>query len=250
MRNLYIFGDSFGEEKPLGYPENHPLHHEVMALTSYHDLIRQSKVFDRVISYAEGGSNLWKQYLLLKKHLATIAPHDVVIWFETHPGRLVSKCGKNLPNFNSVERLLAEARNSSKSIPNREHVIRICQAAKDYFLLLQRPEYDHFAHDAIKKAAHDLRPDIYWIPCFPMEHLGQSIKKVLAYAYSIENQEFSKYINMSDHYDLRRNHMIQRNHELFAVNLLEHILYNTPLRFDQFVKPNKKDCNIYFRPKK
>ena len=245
MKNLYIFGDSFGEEIPLGFQPEHGLHQRVMSLVSYHDIIRDSGLFNQVYVFAEGGSNLWKQFVLFKEKIQEIQPDDVVIWFETHPGRLVSKCGRHLPNLNSVERLLHSLK-ISKYNNDTQHQINLCESAINYFKFLQRDDYDDFAHSAIKDGINSLKPNTHWIQCFNTTKNGLKIDQVLGNAYTIENREFSKYINLSNYIDLRRNHMIEENHVIFAHNLLEYIQHGTEIFFDKFVTPKYKDCSIYF----
>jgi hypothetical protein len=247
VRNLYIFGDSFGEEVPIGFPPEHTLHQRVMALVSYHDIIRDSGLFNKVNSFAEGGSNLWKQFVLFKEKIQEIHPDDIVVWFETHPGRLTSKCGVNLPNLNSAERHLRNhLLNSKISGADFQHRTNIHEAAINYFKFLQRDDYDEFAHSAIKDTINKLRPNIYWIPCFNTKHNGLRIDQILANAYSIENHEFSKYLDLPHYIDLRRNHMIEENHAIFARNFIEYIQNGTEICFDKFVTPKQEDCSIYF----
>ena len=246
VRNLYIFGDSFGEEVPIGFPPEHTLHQRVMALVSYHDIIRDSGLFNKVYTFAEGGSNLWKQFVLCKEKIKEIQPDDVVVWFETHPGRLTSKCGINLPNLNSVERLLHNHLKYSKiSDADYQHRTNIYEAAISFFKFLQRDDYDEFAHITVKAAIDKLRLGIHWIPCF-ISYNRLKIDQVMANAYHIENREFSKYIDFPHYIDLRRNHMTEENHAIFARNLIEYIQNGTEICFDKFVTPKQEDCSIYF----
>ncbi len=246
MRNLYIFGDSFGEEVPLAFPPEHRLHQRVMKLVSYHDIVRDSGLFNKVYTFAVGGSNLWKQFVLFKEKIQEIQPNDVVVWFETHPGRLTSICNINLPNLNSVERLLHQLKNSKTSDDDYRYKTNIYEAAIGYFKFLQRHDYDEFAHSSIKDAINKLHSGIHWIPCFITKCNQLRIEQVLGNAYFVENREFSKYIDLSLYIDLRRNHMIEENHAIFARNLVEYIQNGTKICFDRFVSPKQEDCSIYF----
>lgn len=246
MKNLYIFGDSFGEEVPLAFPPNNNFHSRVMSLVSYHGIIRSSGLFSNVYTLAEGGSNFWNQFQVFQETLEKIKSDDTVIWFETHPGRLRSRCGHNLPNINSVEKLRSTLTFISDRADEYHYQHTLFGAAIDYFKFLQRDDYDDFAHISIKNFICKIRPDVYWIPCFVTKQNGLKHDQVLSHAYAIENFEFNKHIDVSVHIDLRRNHMIAENHKIFACNLIESIEKKVELKFDNFVKPQPSDCSIYF----
>lgn len=251
-RDLIIFGDSYGEEQLVNYPKGHVLHNDVHSLISYHQLLRDSNKFKSVKSYAVGGIKLWAQYqLFLKKYTGD----ELVVWFITDPLRFIINSPKlpeiRVSSFPSLELLIynAEQRNES------EEEIRLLRAAREYMLYMQDIDEESFKHlkilEEIKNHAKD---NVIFIDNF---NFYKQSKLPLFMVFRHENEKFigSKEPNRYQEFckvyiDIRRNHMIEENHRLFADQLINKIETGKEIDMTNYVSPNTKDFAKYFRIKK
>jgi hypothetical protein len=243
MSKLLIFGDSFGEENAYAYPPSHDMYQEHKKLISFHGILRNSGVFTSVTTYAVGGTDLWSQYQLFVKHNE---PDATVLWFETHPGRIVSRCGVNLANYNSVlNRIEQHTTGYYKDNPDNEHKLKVLHAAKSYFEYLQREDYDLYAHkkmiDDIKKQSHR----VTFIPCFHSCVTRVDGMGVLSDATILENNIFNN--ESRGHWDIRRNHITEENHVILAQQIIDHFKNGAQIWCNSFVEPQKSDFTKYFK---
>lgn len=250
MKDLLIFGDSFGEEINATFPEKHPLYELAHKTLSYHSLLRESNKFKSVTTYAMGGSSLWSQFKLFKEKYTG---NELVVWFITDPSRFVinSDDGEiRISGLQSAEYLLDESiRNKNNT--NRTQLLR---SAIDYIVYMQDREEDVFKHgkilDEIKNIVGD---NLTFIDSF---NFYQNQPYTLHNRYMEDNKILLGTTNLTDYHkirvlyhDLRRNHMIEETHRLFAKELIKKIETGIEIDMTGNVKPNPKDFSKYFLKK-
>jgi hypothetical protein len=251
-RNLLIFGDSYAEEQLIAYPRGHYYHKLVHSTTSYHEILRRSELFSKIKVYAVGGSDLWSQFKLFKEHYTE---NDQVLWIITHPGRLSLSPRCHYPNLSSCLNLLHAHTNNPQlvnSVGNKQKITEI-NAAIEYFKYLKRNDYDMYVQESILNDILKISKDAILIPAFHDSFGTVPTEDYLGKLFIKENIVFNvdtveKYMKkLETHYDLRRNHMIEENHVIFAEQLIERIRNGTEIDYSKFVYPDTKDIDKYFK---
>lgn len=251
-KNLLIFGDSYGEEDMVAYPNLHPMYSEYRKLKSFHAYLRESNEFRSVKSFAVGGSDLWSQY---EKFLKSYTGNEVVVWFVTHPGRIRTRSGSLLSNLSSCEHMLWEFEHGQYKSRNSDTQIQELKAAIGFYMYLYDEEKELFLHKKIMEAiTKSINPnDCIIVDSF--NTFNKTDAPSIGYAFGLENSVFVKSYNMADyyelvktHHDVRRNHMTEANHKIFAEELLSHIKTGSKINYRRFVKPSPEDFDMYFKP--
>jgi hypothetical protein len=245
LPDLQIYGDSFGEEEPQAFHHSHAMYREYKNLLSYHTLLRDSGLFRSVTTFAVGGSDLWTQReLFLKNYTGT----QLVLWFETHPGRLTSPCGLQMPNLNSAEHRLYEHREGFyKNAANNDHIVQVLDAACDFFTHLMNDDYESFAQREMVADIRNRCASALVLPCFDKSiTFDPQTRRSLISAFITENNVFQDVWNRG-HWDIRRNHMTEANHRILAQQLIDYYRSGQPPSLTGWVAPNPAERSKYFR---
>ncbi len=247
MEDLLIYGDSFGEEENVTFPKKHPLHEKAHKLLSFHQLLRESNLFNSVITYAKGGTSLWSQYKIFRE---TYKGEGRVVWFITHPCRFIvnSPNGElRITSLASVEQQIWEA----ERLPNTSVEVGLLKSAKDYIVYMQDIEEESFKHQKLLEEIQKTVGDkLVLVDSF---NFFKNTKLPLYIVSRLENEMFigsGKPIDYQKHrriyHDLRRNHMIEENHRLFCNQLINKIQTGEEIDMSDYFKPNPKDFAKYF----
>ena len=250
MKDLLIFGDSFGEEENATFPDKHPMYNQAHSLLSYHTLLRESGKFNNVVSYAKGGSRLWAQFKLFKEHYTG---NEHVVWFITDPCRFVINIDDTevrIAGLQSAEYLLEESKRNKDNY--RSELIK---SAIDYILYMQDREEDEFKHikilEEIEKIAGN---NLVYIDSFNF-FKNQTLS--LHSVYLKENEQLLGLHNLVDYHkfklsyhDLRRNHMTKETHKLFAKELIKKIETGEEIDMSSHTYPSYIEFSKYFVLKK
>jgi hypothetical protein len=253
-KNLLIFGDSYAEEQLIAYPRGHQYHDLVHNTVSYHSVLRNSELFERVISHGIGGSDLWSQFKLFKLYYTG---QETVLWFLTHPGRISLDDDEHdhYPNLDSCLNLLYNHENNPKLIKsstNNEKIEKIL-AAISHFKYLKRDDYDCYVQERIVSDIVNIAPNVILIPVFYNSFGNVHCQDSLGNIYLKENVTFNldtseKYMKkLENYYDLRRNHMIEKNHIILGNQLIDLIRNNISIDYSKFVYPDDQDIDKYFK---
>lgn len=253
MKDLLIFGDSFGEEMNVTFPTDHPMHKFVHSQISYHSILRNSGYFKSVTSYAMGGASLWSQFKLFKEKYKG---NEQVLWFLTDPSRFTITYTEQddyvdteirMTGLPVAEYLLKEAEKENKVVRTR-----VLKSAIDYMIHMQDREEDVYKHIKIlEDIENTVGSDLTVIDSFKiLDKTKFSIQK----HYEAENKILCDGQDMYHtlrlfYYDLRRNHMINENHHIFARKLLDKMLTGKDIDGTGFIKPKRSDFDKYFRKK-
>ena len=214
---LEVWGDSFAEEELIAYPPGHPAHEHYRKHRSWHSILRQIGKWSKIVVYARGGSDMWSQLRDFKRN----THHSDVLWFETHPGRLTSPCGIFLANLTNIEhRIVEHTVGFYKNNPNNDHTLKVLRAARDYYIHLQDINYDRWAQAEMIDEIRRLAPHTRFIPCFQDCITRDCASGPLIDATIAEQSRFQDLLSEGKMWDLRRNHMCERNH----VNLAHAIM--------------------------
>ena len=247
-KDLLIFGDSYGEEELVAYPQGHPLYSEVMKLKSFHEIIRESREFNSVTSYAKGGADLWSQYeIFLQKYTGK----ETVVWFVTQSRRLTVD-NVSAPNLSSAEFLLWTY--ESGNMPYDAKTVSLIKSVIDFFTYLQNDKQEIFLH---KKILEDIKlrvPNITFVNGFATDELPYNEENALCKVFHNENRlflntkDYTKYQDfIKKYYDLRRNHMTEENHMILAEQLLNTILLGLEFDYSRFKIQDLSDFSKYFK---
>ena len=251
-KDLLIFGDSYGEEELVAYPPLHPMYKEYKKLKSFHSYLRESAEFRSVKSFAVGGSDLWSQY---ETFLESYTGNEIIIWFITHPGRIRTRSGSLLSNLPSCEHMLWEYEHGQYKNRNSDVQIQELKAAIGFYMYLYNEDKELFLHKKIIEEIQSLVPPSNLIMIDSFNTLGKKNAPSIGYAFGTENGVFVKSNDMADyyalvktHHDIRRNHMTDANHAIFAEELLTHIKTGASIDYKKFVRPSPEDFSMYFKP--
>lgn len=250
MPDLIIFGDSYAEEENSRFEHVFDIKKRYHDLTSYHEILRHSKKFNTVTSYGVGGSDLWSQFQIFKR---VYSKQKYVVWFLTRPGRITVD-DEHYSSYYTCQKLLYQHTNDSvlKKLPDNDLKISKIKAASEYFLFLDRPEYNNYVHEKIIKDIIELCPQVIFIPAFNNSFGNTISENCLTDVFMKENRNFGinstkKYFKTIEQYwDIRRNHMTEENHIILATQLLNLIEHNIPINYNLFVSSNTLDFNKYF----
>lgn len=229
MQKIVIFGDSYGD----------PYHITGQSHTiRYIDLLK--KEFD-VVSYAKTGCDLWSQFKLMQSLDLT---DSYVILFETEPGRITIG-NKHYASLNDTEAKIRMLDSNKNYHYSYEHL----NAAKNYFIYLQRDEYDVYVQKKILEDIQNMCAKLIIIPAFNTSTTAKpncSLYDVTAKEHHVWgvkklHELFPKYL------DTRLNHLTAENHKILATQITKCILDGTDFDFTSFVVPDKKDFDIYFK---
>jgi len=250
MKDLLIFGDSFAAETTNStikqFIEYVPVldHADRLKqqLISYHQLLRASRQFNSVTSYGIAGDDLWNQFRLFQYHYTG---KESVVFFETAPGRITSNNGtvcSNLATVNLTQGLIKRFERFGHHVPNLDQFKQIHNAAFEYFLHLQRDDFDQFVNQQIVSQIRKCVDDLVVIPCFPSSssYAGHSL-------LDISNSEFDPNFSASqDFVELRRNHLTEENHYILADQIVNYFRSKKPVDFELFLRAPNADIDQYF----
>lgn len=249
MKDLLIFGDSFGEEENATFPVTHPLHDLVHKSLSYHSLLRESKKFKSVTTYAKGGSSLWSQFKLFREKYTG---NELVVWFITDPSRFVINSVEGeirVPGLVAAEYMLDESIRY-----NQTTRAELLKSAIDYIVYMQDREEDEFKHRKIlDEIQHMVGSNLTFIDSFnffknqlyPMQNMYVDDNKILLGTANLKDYHKIRVL----YHDLRRNHMTEETHKLFAKELIKKIETGIEIDMTSKIKPNPKDFYKYFLKK-
>jgi hypothetical protein len=236
MIKLLIFGDSFGEEQFHWVPPDHPMYQTYTKLISYHSILRKSNIFESVTVHATGGSDLWSQYKLFNEHYTGT---ESVLWFETDPLRINGPNDERYTSVTSLENTIINERSQTVKTKMR--------AAINYFLYLQNDDYCMYVH---KKMIEDIKakcPNVYILPGFPACTSFKDFGKCLAEISSKERMDFGVDRNIErTHYDIRRNHITETNHNILAEQLIKYYKDGTPVDLGSLIHEHGEPMGKYF----
>lgn len=249
MKDLIIFGDSFAAEFKetliVEFLKNNKKNvlEQHNALISYHSLLRNSNKFNSVTSYGIEGDDLWHQF---KKFQEVYTGEELVVLFETGPNRLTSPEGIPCTNYNTVTHLQELALKFKDAFTKDLYAVadrrlKVYSAAAEYFLYLQRDDFDKFVHNAIIEEMKRINPNILIIPCFKSCKTYNNMSLV-----DITNFEFKPGKASTEVFDLRRNHLTEENHQVLANQIIKYFTDNTPVNFDEFIKTPNTNVSKYF----
>jgi len=246
MKDLLIFGDSFGAETATSmtrqFIEHVPLLKQAdlrrSQLISYHQLLRSSGQFRSVTSYGIAGDDLWNQFRLLQAHYTG---KESVVFFETAPGRITSPDGIACANLTTVNHMHLLIKRFGHRVANLDRFKQVQNAALEYFLHLQRPDLDQFVNQNIVVQLTKTVDDLLIIPCFPLSssYAGHSL-------LAISNSEFDPSRLSHDLFELRRNHLTEGNHHILADQIVNYFRSGKPLDFDLFLRTPNNNIDQYF----
>ena len=244
MKDLIIFGDSFAEEylqmTVFKFFKNDSKIVKSLStrneLISYHGLLRQSNQFNSVFSYGISGDDLWSQF---KKFQEVYSGKEQVIFFETAVGRITSPEGIQCPNYYTINYLRDLILKSGSSLHDTD-IDKILKAGADYFLYLQRDDFDTFANTAIINKIKEICAHALIIPCFKnsITYNGVSLS-------DISNYEFDPDYD-AHYFEIRRNHLTEENHEILANQIINYFISDNKINFELFDKKPNTNFNRYF----
>lgn len=245
MKKLLIFGDSFAEDDLQQFWTGHPIYHEYRKHKNWHWVVKNSGLYDEIECHAIGGSDLWSQYLLFLKYYSGV---EDVLWFETTFGRLSSPDGKDhYTNLNCIDMRLYELLHGRLKGRDLETVERL-QAARNYFLYLQRDDLDKFTHDSIIKEIYKKCPKVQMIPCFEQSTSCTKSNNNLNTINFLELDGFN--INYGElvktHWDIRRNHMTEENSLILGNQIVKLLTTGIDIDYSLFLKPTPDQISKYF----
>lgn len=229
MKNILIFGDSYGDPYHV-MGQSHTIR--------YIDLLK--KEFD-VVSYAKAGSDLWSQFKLMQ---SIDVSDSYVVLFETEPGRITID-NKHYASLNDTEAKIRML-NSNK---NYHYSYEYLNAAKNYFIYLQRDDYDIYVQKKIIEDIQKMCNKLIIIPAFNTSTTAKSNNSL----YSITAKEHQAwgikklYDLFPEYADTRLNHLTTENHKVLATQITKCILDGSDFDFKSFIIPDKNDFNIYFK---
>jgi len=247
---LLIFGDSFGEEEAHHLKIHQRYSEEYLSLKSYHSILKSSKIFKHIENYAMGGADVFSQF---KIFLDKYTGKEKILWFATNPNRITIPhptdpkglpyplVGKNFAQF-----MLSQIEQGHEKYLD-DHAKKIFQAAVYYYDCLLRPDFDDYVYtklfeDIEKKVENDL----WIIPCFRTVRFSKYalmdvyLKESKSIGFDVERDQ-EKYI------DIRRNHMVDENHEVLAQQIINYFQKGSKFDISLFKTPSKKDFDKYIK---
>ena len=215
-----IFGDSFAHNRS----DNPTLSWPQILAKKY-----------EVENFSEPGSSLYFSVSeLIKYH----EQFDKIIFTVTTPGRLllqdeINPRKKFIPNYHNAV--------IKKQMFNNDHkMIKIINAAMDYFLYIKNDEFDRFIHNLLIDEIEKIRPDTIIIPSFK-----ESLKTDKVSMFNIqwkENLAWDYMPEVASFTDRRNCHLTEENNLIFA-SKVEEWLNGEPviIRLSDYVTPMNKE---------
>ena len=247
---LLIFGDSYGEEYFKLYQKDDQLRPLINQLISYHSLLRNSNLFNKVISYADSGSSLWVQYNEFKKHYTGT---ETVLWFLTEPGRFTIDLRNTTFNdiFNAASISSLQHRIWLCEIQKEDETItKIFKSAVDYAMWMRDIEKEEYLHSKLIIDIQNIAGDnLHIIDTFNFfKKSNPSLLDVFIEENKIFLGKYSWTLFRRLYKDIRRNHIIEENHVILAQQIIDNIFNRIDFDFSKLVKPAQSDFKKYFIP--
>lgn len=234
-RNLYIYGDSFGDEH---LHNTHPDTRELMlALPSYHQMLRDTGMFNSVTSHAVSGSDFLSQYILFTECYNEC---DDFIFFETSPDRVRLRDGRFFNYTMAV---------NDNALYRDHHGI---DAVKHYYENYHNTQFAEFVSTKLVNSINE-RHNVLVIPCFESSCVYRDDKtEHMCIAPYKESQIFLEYhSNKEKYHDIRRNHMTTTNHKILTDMIVNYYTSDSGYQVDltKFIKPDVEPFDTYFKDK-
>ena len=205
MLNIGIYGDSYVCYYDWLYTKRNIRKSWVDYVKDHHN----------VISYSQSGSNLSYTHDMVLAHHTS---HDINIVLVTNYGRLhlpnLIRDNKYVSGVNNAESALANCTNHSNK--------KILSAAVDYYLHIENEyevtKFHYLMVDDIKSKV----PNAIIVPCFPYSISCNRTKSMFDISMIDSN-----YYKIDRHViDIKRCHINDKNNNIFANKMLEHINHN------------------------
>lgn len=263
MKKLFIYGDSFAEEELYKFQNCKASKKIYSQFKSYHQVLRESNLYEDVVSFGSGGADFWSQY---QKMNETYTGNEDVLLLLTHPGRFTIK-GKNYAGLPSTERLISETLSTVLSREKTDVLsktqLKTMRAIVKYYAYLYDEEKEDFIHNHIlKEFENKITTNFFIVPCFRNSYSWGvedktkllQMEKVLCGVFDGENRSWS--LSNDEIYmrtpvtDFRRNHMTEPNHIVFGNKLIDLITKGIPIDFSYddgcWYKPTEDDFFKYY----